>query len=433
MRRVAARIACIALALLAAGCNPSLERQYYHAGIGNTLDWPGLAEATRLQEAYLGYICRQAGLPAVGELSDSSIRCISSFTRPDDWGLFVQTGMNDIDLRCDSYLAWLDQKRRSTEPILRQLADMNAATQAILRTTGIGATPITLVGIAFGLAANTFTNVRSRLLLEVNQSTVQALVLGRRNDYRLNISKVKIDSRPAAIHALRSYLNICTPFTIETDINTTIAVYQQGGRGALDQRPMINAATVAAAPLTAQQTIGRQGRVFTPAPQPFAEIFEETLSESDASIVQRALCVPQNSPNELGNVTTITKTLVSIYKKSGSKPKPPGKISSREREEIVKQPDCRAAKNYYEKITYANTLSSQQRKKSASAEKALIALLNRSPAGGKLDEKLTLASKETRAKIKEVRAALANQLDPLPAEFADHVTRDLDAALANLP
>ena len=152
--------------------------------------------------------------------------------------------MNDIDRRCDSYLAWLDDRRRTNNAVLKELGDITVASQAIMRVAGVGANPITLAGLAFGLAANTFTNVNSRLLLEVDKTTVQTLVLRRRDDYRLELQRIRIDTRPAAVHALRSYLNICTPFTIETDINTTVTVFQVGGAAALNRPPLINAETV---------------------------------------------------------------------------------------------------------------------------------------------------------------------------------------------
>jgi len=105
-----------------------------------------------------------------------------------------------------------------------------------------------MVGLALGLAANTFTNINSRLLLEIDKTTVQTLVLHRRADFRLDIAAARFNNRPAVIHALRQYLNICTPFAIETDINSTVTVFQQGGAAAIDRRgPLITPATVNAA------------------------------------------------------------------------------------------------------------------------------------------------------------------------------------------
>jgi hypothetical protein len=234
MGRVSAFLACI-LAFAASACS-SLEGRYFREGIGNDVYWSGLPEATRLQELYLGFICQQAGLPTVAD--GDVILCAYAGMTPPEWALFVQAGMNDIDRRCDAYLGWLDDKRRSREPILKQLADMGAATAGILRATNVGATPIAVVGIAFGLAADTFTNISSRLLLEVNHSTVQSVVLGYQADFRKNNVKVLIDNRPAAIYLLRSYLRLCMPYSIEMSINNTVTIYHRDP-AALNTEPLL--------------------------------------------------------------------------------------------------------------------------------------------------------------------------------------------------
>jgi len=122
-----------------------------------------------------------------------------------------------------------------------------------MQATGVGAAPIAVVGAAFGLAASTFTNINSRLVLEVNHSTVQAVVLTRQAQYReqllgnpaKNIPPVVIASKPAAIYALRSYLRLCMPITIETEINNTVTVFERGGAIALaNKEPMISAKSV---------------------------------------------------------------------------------------------------------------------------------------------------------------------------------------------
>src|SRR5690606_24064523 len=102
-------------------------------------------------------ICQQAGSP----------------TCDMDWNLFVQAGMNDIDQRCDGYLAWLDDRRRSNDTILGQINITEGTTQTILLATEASALAIGAVGAAFGFARNTFSNINSRLLTEVNHSTVQ--------------------------------------------------------------------------------------------------------------------------------------------------------------------------------------------------------------------------------------------------------------------
>lgn len=222
-------LVCSILAACAGGCSPG-ERTYLHEGPGVSLYSAEMAEQARLHELYVGNICRQAGLATT--LSGDLVVCDYASLRPAEWSLFVQTGMNDIDARCDGYLSWLDSRRRTTSLIQRQLIDTQTAAGAVLIATQAGAQAISIVGAALGFAAQTFTNINSRLLFEVEQSTVQALVLSRQNRFRDDLP-TRIDNKAAAIYALRSYLRLCMPMTIETQINTTVKLFERGGPGAL--------------------------------------------------------------------------------------------------------------------------------------------------------------------------------------------------------
>ena len=245
MRLIARALLCAGVLLAVAGCDSTTNRQYFREGVGATLYTDDVASQTDLQDFYVDHICRQAGL--------ASGTCAVDNFSPTVWGLFVQAGMNDIDQRCDAYLTWLDNVRRSQAPTLKQIADTQTATQLIMQASGVGAGPIAIVAAAFGLAANTFTNITSRLVLEVNHSTVQQVVLTRQTKFREDLlgnqathtRPVIIASRPAAIYALRSYLRLCMPITIETEINTTVAVFERGGAPALmHKNPMISAKSV---------------------------------------------------------------------------------------------------------------------------------------------------------------------------------------------
>ncbi|HET7679894.1 MAG TPA: hypothetical protein VFK79_07135 [Xanthobacteraceae bacterium] len=244
MRVFASVWACAGVLLVTAGCDPATDRSYFSRGVGTELSTPDIANATELQNLYVEHICRQAGLaPGACGIENFDVTT---------WTLFVQAGMNDIDQRCDAYLTWLDGVRRSQAPILKQITDTGTASSLIMQATGVGAGPIAVVAAAFGLASNTFTNITSRLILEVNGSTVQAVVLGRQKTYREElfgaVGKPRtaiIASRPAAIFALRSYLRLCMPMTIETEINNTVTTFERGGAAALERKePMIAARSV---------------------------------------------------------------------------------------------------------------------------------------------------------------------------------------------
>jgi hypothetical protein len=237
---------CVALAVLVSGCD-TLEWRYNREGVGTELYTPDVVDGARIQELYVGYICQQAGL-AFDQTSDALVCREPPVSR--NWEVFVQAGLNDLDRRCDSYLTWLDNKRRSVGPIHQQILDSEATTLAILTATAADPTrSIAIVGAAFGLAAHSFTNFNSRFIFEVEKSTVQSVVLTRQQKYRETLPKI-IDNRPAAIYALRQYLRLCMPMTIETQINTTVKLFERGGTVALNQaaaHPMIDARTVSTA------------------------------------------------------------------------------------------------------------------------------------------------------------------------------------------
>lgn len=347
MRSVLRLAAGAAMAFAVAGCNLASEGLYFREGIGTNLSRPELPEATQIQDLYIAHICQQAGLS----------NCDDVMMGPQGWSLFVEAGMNDVDLRCDAYLAWLDNRKRSATPILNQLAAMNSATQAIMNATGAGAAAITIVGLGFGLAADTFTNVNSRLLLEVNQSTVQSVVLGHQTEYRLQVAKVQVRSRPMAIYLLRNYLRICMPFSIETSINNTVSVYHRAGPEALRSEPLsTRAPRVAAATSPAPRVVVRSTEAPPITPPPVQTIlgpigpFETALPLAEGIRLQEALCVDQPSGNfGVGNTRTRLREFNSaVLLNSPSADNPPDNIATsniRERLRTAQRsfPSCQKA------------------------------------------------------------------------------------------
>jgi hypothetical protein len=212
----------LGLCLLLGACVPSLDEKLTREGIGSDLHTPDLGKQTDLQDQYLGFICHQAGVP--------TLRSDDGFPRCNDeeindlrlgWRAVITAGMNDIDRRCDSYLAWLDNKKRSKDALLSQITDTDDATGAILNFSGADKNAISIVAIAFGLIRNSIENYHSRLILEVESSTINSIVLERRNNYReLDVNnQFLVRYKPDVVHHIRSYLRLCLPFTIEMDVN----------------------------------------------------------------------------------------------------------------------------------------------------------------------------------------------------------------------
>ena len=208
--RLKGALACVGLALLAGGCDLTTDRRYVNEGAGVDLYTADRANQIELLNKYINFICDQVGPDCA----------VNSPT-------FVQAGMNDIDQRCDGFLTWLDARRRDKEPILAELSAITTAVHSIMTVTGSSPKSLDIVTAAFGLATATYNNLNSRLLISVNQSTVQEVVYTSQGKYRAQIKAWPVPDKPTAIYLLRNYLRLCTPITIEAAINTTTTLVQR--------------------------------------------------------------------------------------------------------------------------------------------------------------------------------------------------------------
>ena len=451
---------CLALSLVAtAGCDPLQEQRFFRDGIGSNLNGPEIADATTLLTQYIGYICKQAGLELIPDQPAAS--CSDRTFTQEHWVQFVKAGMNDIDQRCDAYLAWLDNRRRSAEPLLRQIGDMGKATGSILDATGVGPHAMNIVGIAFGLAANTFTNVNSRLLLEVNQATVQSVVHKGQEEFRNRKDYTNTFSRSDAIYHLRSYLRLCMPFTIETDINTTVAIAKRVGPVFLENNPLIAPEIAApdlgasgAPPIARATTIppeagalqsrsdrklaanGRAAPKRTAALQMiFRDYSPQEFPPSTVEKILKVLCVPRA---EWARVDEPLRKHVEIWERTETAPiAVDGLVDKQERDLLINTSDCPIAKvrNSYERRRFRD---------GAETDIAdVVDLLNRLsdnklPGYARLPPNAALNDPKTRARIAQVRRALAKdpalgaKLASLPDSMADQWTPDLAEILLRL-
>lgn len=301
----AMRAGIVALALLVSSCSV-LEEKLIQEGIGTELPVADMAESTRRLDAYLTYLCAQAGgTRLVAETSDAMISCDMSRYGAAQWSALVSAGFNDIDRRCDGYLAWLASRRRDRNAILSQISDTRTFTEALMFTTGVGAAPIAIAGLAFGLASNSFTNYYSRLLFEIEKSTVSVLVREKRLQYRETL-KVRIAYQPDAVHVLREYLLICTPFYIEDLVNQrtrdSVAGNTPADKGNAEQirRSLVAGAMIRAIPETPRKPLPDTGE--TNRQRPIEPTMAEPLTDSERNMprtmgqsIQANLCVPPSA------------------------------------------------------------------------------------------------------------------------------------------
>jgi peptidoglycan hydrolase-like protein with peptidoglycan-binding domain len=219
----------LALAALTSACQ-SPSSQYLMNGIGAGLPAPDMARAAATQNAYFNYLCQQAGLTE-GSFSQKPGDCQVQALDEGAWTLIVRQGMNDIDRRCDAYLEWLDNKQRSRGPLLAQVRDVQETVKGVMFAIDPGSTAaLQIVGLAFGLINRSIENYNSRLILAIEPSTRNSVVLNALRRFRQQVKeqKLRFSSRPDAEYALREYMRRCLPFAIESEINDLSTLGSQG-------------------------------------------------------------------------------------------------------------------------------------------------------------------------------------------------------------
>jgi hypothetical protein len=416
---------CVGSALLVAGCSPN-DRAYIRDGIGTQLYTADTASAAELQNIYLDYLCREANSYVGTEVPG----CAQQFVPANDWPIIVQAGLNDIDARCDSYLAWLDLKRREKTAILAEIVAVRTAVDALTNPNiaGVSGVGLAAISAAFGLATNTVNSLNS-LLLQVDQTTVQNVVVNNRRVFREDVRKFSssINNKPAAVHTLRTYLNICMPMTIAAKINSTVTVLQETGT-AIGAGPIIPTIGV---PFTPQDP-------FKPRPIPPKEpdivLGAETVISGYPGNVRTytpevigsilvGLCAPET---ELTQITEITKAYLNIWERTDTQnSKRDDKITNdRERKAIVGTSCPEGILNVFERGTF----------KSPKDVELLVTLLNQVPLNGPPPANAPLPANATlegtRKRVELVRKdCFIGKLTKLPDSMKMQVTPDLFSEL----
>lgn len=418
---------CVGLAMLLSGFDPN-DRSYFRSGIGTELYTVDAASATELQNIYLDYLCRQSGSFVGAEVPS----CAQQVIPANVWPVIVQAGMNDIDARCDSYLAWLDQRRRQNRGILAEIGAVRIAVDALTNPNiaGVSGVGLAAISAAFGLATNTVNNFDS-LLLQVDQTTVQNVVVNNRRVFREDILKLSssINNKPAAVHTLRTYLNICMPMTISAKINSTVTVFQETGTAAGSGPiiPTIGVPFKPQAPFQPRPVPPRQPDIVLGA--------EDIISGYPANVrtytpevigsILTGLCAPATEHTRIGPVT---RALLDIWEQTDTANATiNGKIDSkRERQALAGFPECpKGILNAFERQTFSNPDGSMK------STKVLTELLDRAPpaanGAGLLGAPVPLSS--TRTRIAQLRRDCFAGIKPLPSTMAEQVTPDFMEAL----
>ncbi len=247
------RILIVPLMATVTGCASQTDMQDLLAnGIGSSIETTTTADRTQMLEEYFDLMCARAGL-TLASGANGHHSCPANMDGL-DWQKVVFASLNDIDERCDGYLESLYQARRDNETAVKHLTNLQALTQAVMTKRRIDRNSdrkasarraYGIVALTFNFAQDSMQNYYA-LINALEERKINQLVKKRQTDYRNEMQNspspsssyiASVDSRPKAYFAIRGYLRLCIPSTIESEILTTlIHVRYSGGERSSPKR-----------------------------------------------------------------------------------------------------------------------------------------------------------------------------------------------------
>lgn len=269
-------------------------------GVGTDLYSMRTSQATSNLINYLNAMCAQAGIVQEGEKTkngDKTYVCRDGM-EAEEYQLIMQTGFNDIDARCDKYLAAISRQRLEARAFTRQSAAGLGFARAVFRIAGNTSDTLAYLTEALNLTNLLLDEENLSLLAAIDTSTIMTLVNKNRRAFRKVATETKVQDRPQAIYALRNYLAICTPQSIVLNVNNFSVAAINGTKVSFDES--IKAQFAAIQPLDVDDEALGKTNVVVPDPTkcPGCVKFfaEPTQFENfDLQKYQRRLCVKADS------------------------------------------------------------------------------------------------------------------------------------------
>ncbi len=325
------------------GCGNPTGNGYFDTGAGLNLYTPGTTKATQDLQKYYAELCKQAN-PLQQANEKGQITCASKNT-------LVRTGFNDIDLRCDGYLAWIDRQRIEASTF------RSGATAVNTLATGLGSVSergIRNIAQVLGFANSIYDAYNNAILTGLESSTIKKLVYARRAAFRKEFSGLEYPTFADATYALRGYLRICTPQTIVLTANEyAVAAVNGNPIPDLDKAAREQAAFINRPKPKDPATPPRRNQGAVPT---FSALFSEPgFDKSHVEAIQKAGCIKVTGKADRATVSTVKM----LHQWKAALSDGDNKLSTAEWEsiqaEIQAQP-CDATKfsNIYENLAHGS-------------------------------------------------------------------------------
>ncbi|MGV8831779.1 MAG: hypothetical protein ACOH2N_07390 [Devosia sp.] len=265
-----------------------------------------------------------------------------------DWYEVTRAGFDYIDEQCSTYLSALYDARRARDATTRQLQSLDGATSAILGFANAGSQAILITAAAFGLATQSVDNASSAMLYAMDPTDIQALLRSQSTAYRIGVSSQSASYRTgtAAMEAIRGYLNLCLPVSIEAQIRAAVQGTQYVASPTNYGVPALARVQTASANVQAMVP-SRPALVGSPVPvpaTPAADALAKGLQPGDVTItaaelmaLQKRLCV--KADGNIGGDDSETRSAIKMVEYTKGRPQN-GKLDDRAKSDITSMTDC---------------------------------------------------------------------------------------------
>ncbi len=134
------------------------------------------------------------------------------------WDQVISAGLQYSDARCSDYIESLYWVNKQINADVRDVNSFGTMTTGIMGIAKSAATEIAAAAVLFGYAEETIHNNGSRVLFELEPSSIRALVEGSQKAFRSAL-QTGYQDQAGAFSVIREYIGLCLPSTIEAEIN----------------------------------------------------------------------------------------------------------------------------------------------------------------------------------------------------------------------
>jgi len=147
----------------------------------------------------------------------AQLKTLTGVSNP-SWDQIISAGLQYSDARCSDYvesLYWVNKQSKA------DVRDVNSAGTLVTGVMGIAksaASEIAAAAVLFGYAEESINNSGSRVLFDLEPSSIRSLVEGSQKAFR-GALLTGYNDQSGAFSVIREYIALCLPSTIEAEIN----------------------------------------------------------------------------------------------------------------------------------------------------------------------------------------------------------------------